>query len=54
MHNFNTLHKEKSLIVDLGTTDKLGHTKLIDFVKSHGKNIDSFTLNPNITKNMWQ
>ncbi len=46
----NTLHKEKSLIADLGDNDKLSDAKLTDFVKLHGKNIDDFNLNHKITK----
>lgn len=49
MNQFNTLYKEKSLIVEIDAKN-LSDVKLIDFVKSHGQTIDSYKLNTNITK----
>lgn len=50
MNNFNTIYKEKSLIVELDSISKLSDLALIDFVKLNGKFIDEFTINKSITK----
>lgn len=50
LDNFNTIYKEKSLIVSFGLVNEPGDTPLVDFVQSHGQVIDFFAANEHITK----
>jgi len=50
MNNLKTIYKEKSLIVELDSINKLNNITLADFVKLKGQDIEQFLVNQHIEK----